>query len=94
MALFAKQRAGSIWDKLQDANWRHRFMRNVLIPWLFILPLLTIHVLVVAVPAVQGIYLSLTDWTGIRPGNFIGLENYRTLLFEDETLWQSPHQQL
>ncbi len=85
MALFAKQRAGSIWDKLQDANWRHRFARNVLIPWLFILPLLTIHVLVVAVPAVQGIYLSLTDWTGIRPGNFIGLENYRTLLFEDET---------
>ncbi len=72
-------------DKLADEGWRKRFLRNVIVPWLFIMPLLLIHIFVVAIPAVQGIYLSLTDWTGIRPGNFIGLENYHQLFFEDET---------
>ena len=62
-------------DRLADETWRYKFTRNVLIPWLFILPLLSIHVFVVAIPAVQGIYMSLTDWSGVgrkcrihRPG--------------------------
>jgi raffinose/stachyose/melibiose transport system permease protein len=30
-----------------------------------------------------GVYYSLTDWSGIGPANFIGLENFRRLFFED-----------
>ncbi|MXV94186.1 MAG: sugar ABC transporter permease [Chloroflexi bacterium] len=54
------------------------------------LPLLSIHVFVVAIPAVQGIYMSLTDWSGVgRNVEFIGLANYQELLFEDETFGKS-----
>ena len=84
-----KSKPTTLFGKFQDETWRFRFIRNVLIPWLFILPLLLIHIGVVALPAVQGVYLSLTDWTGIRPGNFIGLENFRRLLFEDQQFGES-----
>ncbi|MFN8452343.1 MAG: sugar ABC transporter permease [Anaerolineae bacterium] len=62
---------------------RYRFVHRVAIPWLFILPILILHVIVVAIPAVMGVYYSLTEWSGIGDANFIGLENYRKLLFED-----------
>ncbi len=88
MAVLAKQKTQSmtIWEKLNDETWRYRFVRNVLVPWLFILPLLSLHVGIVAIPAIQGVYMSLTDWTGTKPqpDNFVGLENYRKLFFEDE----------
>lgn len=89
MAVIIKKKPTTIWEKLGDDTWRYRFIRNAFIPWLFILPILLIHIGVVAVPAVQGVYLSLTDWTGIKPGNFIGLENFRVLFFEDETFAKS-----
>jgi raffinose/stachyose/melibiose transport system permease protein len=57
----------------------------VAIPWLFILPLLLLHIFVVAIPAVTGVYYSLTDWSGIGAANFIGLENFRKLFFVDES---------
>lgn len=63
---------------------RYRLIHNVLIPWLFILPLLLLHIFVVAIPAISGVYYSLTDWSGIGEANFVGLENFRRLLFEDE----------
>ena len=70
-------------DEVKRQAKRKRLIRNVLVPWLFILPLLLIHIGVVAIPAVQGVYMSLTDWTGIKQPNFVGLENYRVLFFED-----------
>ncbi len=85
MAALPRKKRTTILDKLGDETWRYKLLRNTIIPWLFILPLLSIHVFVVAIPAVQGIYMSLTDWTGIgRDVEFIGLENYRELFFEDE----------
>lgn len=62
---------------------RYRFMRDILIPWIFILPILLIHIGVVAVPALTGLYYSLTEWSGIGNAEFIGLENFRKLFFED-----------
>jgi raffinose/stachyose/melibiose transport system permease protein len=47
------------------------------------LPILMLHALVVMLPAVQGIYYSLTKWSGLGTPEFIGLENFRVLLFED-----------
>jgi raffinose/stachyose/melibiose transport system permease protein len=71
-------------DKPAVSRSRYRLIHNVAIPWLFILPLLLLHIFVVAIPAITGVYYSLTDWSGIGEANFIGLENFRQLIFEDE----------
>jgi len=45
-------------------------------------PLLVINILVIAVPGAESVWYSLTDWTGIGPAKFVGLDNY-THLFSD-----------
>lgn len=62
---------------------RYRFMQKVIIPWAFILPILLLHALVVLFPAIQGVYYSFTKWSGLGPAEFIGLENFRRIFFED-----------
>lgn len=57
-----------------------RLMQRTVIPWLFILPILAIHILVVAIPSVSAIYYSMTDWKGIGEANFVGLANFKRLL--------------
>ncbi|MEH7306992.1 carbohydrate ABC transporter permease [Neobacillus drentensis] len=56
-------------------NWR-----KAIVPWLFLSPALFLIILVVAGPTIGTLILSLTDWDGIQPPKFIGLENYQTLL--------------
>lgn len=68
---------------------RYRRLNYVVIPWLFILPIFLIHIFVVAIPALTGVYYSLTDWSGIGAANFIGLENFRKLFFEDAAFRQA-----
>ncbi|MBE2272539.1 MAG: sugar ABC transporter permease [Anaerolinea sp.] len=48
------------------------------------LPILILHALVVLIPALQGVYYSLTEWSGMGSAEYVGLENFRRLLFEDE----------
>ncbi len=57
--------------------------RHTIIPWLFILPVLLLHVLVVAVPSLSAVYYSMTDWSGIGEAKFVGLENFRRLFTDD-----------
>ncbi|HXF64043.1 MAG TPA: sugar ABC transporter permease [Caldilineaceae bacterium] len=64
------------------ARPRRRFRRTIL-PWLFIAPILLLHLIVVIGPSIAAVYYSLTSWSGIGPAEFVGLDNYRTLLFED-----------
>lgn len=65
-------------------RWRRgAFYRRRVVPWLFVLPILLINITVVIGPALSAFYYSLTDWSGIGAGRFIGLENYRRLLFDD-----------
>ncbi len=86
MAVLTQKKPTTILEKFSDETWRRKFARNVVIPWIFIAPLLIIHIFVVAIPAVQGVYMSLTDWTGVGMNiNFVGLDNYHELFFEDET---------
>lgn len=61
------------------------FFRKALLPWLFILPILLIHLIVVIGPSLAAVYYSLTDWSGIGPAKFIGLENFRQFIFEDKS---------
>lgn len=71
--------------QLQTRGHRRRLGRRQLVPWLFILPIALIHLIVVIGPTVMGLYYSLTDWSGIGAADFIGVENFRVLFFEDET---------
>ncbi len=90
MAVLTQLKPATVFEKFANETWRRKFLRNIIIPWIFISPLLIIHIFVVAIPAVQGVYMSLTDWTGIGMNvNFVGLDNYHRLFFEDETFAKS-----
>jgi raffinose/stachyose/melibiose transport system permease protein len=51
--------------------------------WWFILPALTINLLVVGIPSVASFGLSLFNWNGIGAAHFIGLQNFRQLFTND-----------
>jgi raffinose/stachyose/melibiose transport system permease protein len=67
------------------ARSRKRIFRRAVLPWLFIAPILLLHLFVVIGPSLAAVYYSLTSWSGMGAAEFIGLENYRTLLFEDQS---------
>lgn len=52
-------------------------------PWLFIAPILLLHLVVVIGPSLAAFYYSLTDWSGIGAAEFVGLKNFQELIFED-----------
>ncbi len=56
--------------------------------WIYLVPGLALVLLVIVVPLVWNIYLSFTSYRGIRPPEWIGLENW-VELFADATFWTS-----
>ncbi len=50
--------------------------RSGLIGWAFLAPLLILNIVVVLGPSIATVYYSLTDWSGLGPAEFVGLENY------------------
>jgi raffinose/stachyose/melibiose transport system permease protein len=64
-------------------SWWTRNYRRVVIPWLFVLPIMLINVVVVIGPSASAFYYSLTSWSGVGQAKFIGLENFRNILFHD-----------
>lgn len=55
----------------------------------FVAPALIIVFMFVFVPMIFALILSFTDWTGLRPpteSQFVGLQNYQSLLFEEGTV--------
>jgi multiple sugar transport system permease protein len=59
------------------------------LPIALVLPSIVIIILVVGLPMLYSLYLSFTDYT-LTSGtnyNFVGLENYKHLLFEDPLFW-------
>jgi raffinose/stachyose/melibiose transport system permease protein len=75
-------------DAVKSAPAGRLKRRRRLNAWLFMVPLLVVNVLVILGPAVATVYFSFTDWAGIGPAEFVGLENYRDLL-ADESFWQA-----
>lgn len=67
---------------------KNQFMRRVVRPWLFVLPLLLLNVLVILGPSLSAIYYAFTDWSGLGDAKFIGLGNFQRL-FQDEVFWQA-----
>lgn len=64
--------------------WQSAAFRKQVVAWLFILPITLFHLVVVVIPVFSAVYYSLTEWSGIGPAEFIGLENYQELFFEDD----------
>jgi len=52
--------------------------------YLFLLPNIVVVVVFLLFPVVVAVVLSLTDWNLLRGGDFVGLDNYQTLLFGDD----------
>ncbi|SDS61380.1 raffinose/stachyose/melibiose transport system permease protein [Paenibacillaceae bacterium GAS479] len=61
----------------------------------FVLPCLLLYIMMVFVPIVVSGYNSLMLWDGISPNKtFIGLENYRNILFNDPYFWPAVRRTL
>jgi multiple sugar transport system permease protein len=67
---------------------RWRPARDSGVALLLIAPCLAGYVAFFAVPAVRGLYISLTDWDLLTQARFIGLANYATLL-KDPDFWNA-----
>jgi raffinose/stachyose/melibiose transport system permease protein len=61
---------------------QHR--KRALTAWVFMLPLVLVNLLVIVGPSVATVYYSFTEWSGIGPAEFVGLENYRRMLTDGE----------
>ena len=57
--------------------------------YLFVLPALTLHLVVVGLPALAALLLSLFDWDGLRTPRFVGLANFQELLWQDQVFWNA-----
>jgi ABC-type sugar transport system permease subunit len=68
--------------KTRVGTWQFLERQTVLGP-LLVLPLLLVVIGLLAYPVASALLISLQDKVIGQPGRFIGLENYRALLFED-----------
>lgn len=77
---------GLVGQQAQSAvRWDKRpFFRKKMLPWVFIAPITILYIMVVIGPSISAIGYSLTDWSGIGDAEFIGLQNFRKLIFEDQ----------
>ncbi|MFV0503281.1 MAG: carbohydrate ABC transporter permease [Lachnospirales bacterium] len=65
-------------DTHKKSNFKERFEQNI-IPYLFVLPGMTLFFLIAVIPVAQTIILSFTDWNGVTQLNqmkFIGFNNF------------------
>ena len=58
-------------------------LRKHIVCYLLLAPTLLMFVIFVLVPAVQTVYISLTQWEGIGPKTWVGLSNYKTMLLSN-----------
>lgn len=60
-----------------------RFIRKHGSAWLYLLPILGLHLLVVGYPSIASVYYSLTEWSGLDRPRYVGFDNYLRILFRD-----------
>ncbi|WP_252891707.1 carbohydrate ABC transporter permease [Thermoclostridium stercorarium] len=63
-----------------------KFYSNPVAIILFILPALTLFIIMILYPIIQVFVKSFYEWNGIGSGNFIGFKNY-TMLFRDTVFY-------
>lgn len=58
--------------------------RRRMLAWMFMIPLLIVNLLVILGPSVATLYYSFTEWSGIGPAEWVGLQNYRDILADGD----------
>lgn len=69
------------------AEWRQR--RPNLLGYLLLLPAVLVFLVLSVGPVLYGIWLSFQSGFGFLDLEFVGLENYRVLLFDEPNFWSS-----
>lgn len=58
-------------------------------PYLFLVPHLIFFLIFFLIPSFFGVYISFTDWNLFGTPNFVGLQNYQTILMNSESTFNS-----
>ncbi len=53
---------------------------DTLVRWSFLIPVLSLNLIVIVIPTIFSIYISFTTWSGYGTPEFSGLKNFQTLL--------------
>ncbi|MCV6548625.1 MAG: sugar ABC transporter permease [Cohaesibacter sp.] len=64
------------------ASWWHRNQQS-LTPWLMLAPGVIFFLVYVIFPIFQSFHISLFEWDGLGPKEFVGLYNYEELYWDD-----------
>ena len=56
-------------------------------PVIFIGPFMVLFIVFVLAPAIFGVFVSLTDWDLYNTPVFVGLDNFKTILFDAESIY-------
>lgn len=64
-----------------------KYFHNTKAFLLFVSPALIVYVFIVIFPIIQSILYSFYDWNGVTEMKFIGVGNYKKMLFGDSTFW-------
>ena len=74
---------------LSNIQWTRRERQSLVLGLLFISPWLINALFLQLYPFLASMYYSLTYYNVFQPAHFIGLENYRVMLFDDKLFWIS-----
>ena len=75
---------------------RKRGLKQLVAPWLFIMPFILLFVVFTAFPLLFSLYLSFLEWNpvaGLDAMRYVGLDNYR-LAMDDPWFWKSVYNTL
>ena len=75
-------------DSASKAGSGRALRRRRLSAWLFMLPLILVNALVILGPSLATVYYSFTEWSGIGPAEWVGLQNYTDIL-ADGDFWSA-----
>jgi multiple sugar transport system permease protein len=77
-------------DTIGKARFAERkSTRRAVLIWSFLAPSLLIFLLYRILPLGWNVLLSFEAWSPLKPAVFIGLDNYRDMLFDDDVFWQA-----
>lgn len=75
--------------RIQGREIRRRRTSAKVIPYLFLLPALTLYFVWIIAPTIYTFYLSLTNWDGISTAEWVGLANFERLFTRDSLFIES-----
>jgi raffinose/stachyose/melibiose transport system permease protein len=54
------------------------------VPWLFVVPALAVYAAFFLIPNLAGVGYSFTDWNGLTPAKYVGLDNFKAIFERPE----------